>query len=86
MKLSYLVAGKFQGVQFSWMGNLVTFRGSIFADVQDHAIYKHAYFTGLIFALHESTMKTVKIGPRENFPLYGISDQPEFMTLMDMKP
>ena len=68
------------------MGDLVTFCGLIFADVQDRAIYKHAYFAGLIFALHESTMKTTKIGPLENFLLYGISDQPEFMTLMDMKP
>ena len=30
--------------------------------------YKHAYFMGVIFAVHEST---VKIGPLEKYPLYG---------------
>ena len=56
------------------MGN-VTFRSSIFADTHDRAItslYKLAYFVGLIFVVHESTMKTVKVGPLENFPLYDI--------------
>ena len=46
------------------MGNLVTFRGSIFTDAQDRAVtsmYKHAYFAGLIFTVHESTVKTAKI-------------------------
>ena len=32
-------------------------------------MYKHAYFVGLIFVVHESTVKTMKIGPLENFPL-----------------
>ena len=57
------------------MGDLVTFCGSISADVHDYAItsmYKCAYFAGLIFTVHESTMKTAKIGPLENFPLYRI--------------
>ena len=57
------------------MGDLVTFRGSIFADAHYRAItstYKCAYFMGLIFAVHESTIKTTKLGPLENFPLYGI--------------
>ena len=30
-----------------------------------------AYFAGLIFALERLTAKTVKIGPLENFLLYG---------------
>ena len=29
------------------------------------------YFAGLIFVACQSTAKTAKIGPRENFPLYG---------------
>ena len=56
------------------MGGLVTFHSSVFVDAHDHAItamYKRAYFVGLSFAVHESTVKTVKIGPLENFPLYG---------------
>ena len=36
-------------------------------------MYKRAYFMGLTFTVHESTVKTVKIGPLENFPLYGIT-------------
>ena len=61
-------------------------RGSTFTDwrssnvSRNHAntyiICKYAYFVGLIFAVHESTMKTVKIGPLENFMLYGTSNQP----------
>ena len=52
------------------MGDLVTFRGSSFTDAHNRAItamYKHAYFVGLIFAVHESSVKTLK-----NFPLYGV--------------
>ena len=30
------------------------------------------YFAGLIFVVCQSTAKTAKIGPLENFPLYGI--------------
>ena len=66
--------GKFQGVHFSWIGDLITFHGSIFADAHNCAItamYKRAYFVDLIFAVHISTMKTTKIGPLENFPLYS---------------
>ena len=65
--------GNFRGVQFLQMGDLVTFRSSIFADTHDHAItsmYKCTYSVGLIFTIHESTVKTVKavkIGPLENF-------------------
>ena len=35
------------------------------------SMYKHAYFVGLIFAVHESTVKTAIIGPLINFPLRG---------------
>ena len=45
-------------------------------DAHDHAItslYKCAYFAGLIFVVHESTMKTAKIGPFKHFLLYGIT-------------
>ena len=71
----YRIVGNFQGVQFSQMDDLVTFRGSNFADAHDHAItsmYKCDYFMDLIFAVHESTMKAAKIGPLENFLLYSI--------------
>ena len=57
------------------MGDLVTFCGSIFADAHDCAVtslYKCAYFGGIIFVVHKSTVKTMKIGPLETFPLYGI--------------
>ena len=60
-------------MQFSLMGDLVTFHGSIFTDMYGYAntsMYKRAYFMGLFFAVHESTMKTAKIGPLTNFPLY----------------
>ena len=47
------------------MGNLETFRCAIFADAHNHAVstfmYKRAYFVGLIFVVHESTVKTAKI-------------------------
>ena len=69
----YGIARNYRGVQFS---QLVTFHGSIFADVHDCAItsiYKCAYFVILFFMVHESTMKNAKIGPLNNFLLYGIS-------------
>ena len=56
------------------MGNLVTFRGSTFVDAHNRtntAMYKCAHFVGLILTVHESTVKTAKIGPLENFPLYS---------------
>ena len=46
------------------MGELETFRCAIFADAHNQAVtfmYKRAYFVGLIFVVHESTMKTAKI-------------------------
>ena len=75
MRYMYRIAGNFRGVQFLWMGDLVTFHISIFVDANDCAIvsmYKCAYFTGLIFAVHETTVKTTKIGPLENFPPYSM--------------
>ena len=75
MRYMYRIAGNFRGVQFLWMGDLVTFHVSIFVDANDCAIvsmYKCAYFTGLIFAVHETTVKTTKIGPLENFPPYSM--------------
>ena len=57
------------------MGDLLTFRGLIFTDAHGLTItcmYKRAYFMGLIFADCRLTAKTAKIGPLENFPLYGI--------------
>ena len=54
----YHIAGNFRGVQFSWVGNLVTFRGSDVHDRTVTAMYKRAYFMGLLFAIHESTVKT----------------------------
>ena len=56
------------------MDDLVTFHGSIFTDAHNRAVtsmYKCAYFAGLIFTVQESTVKTAKIGPLENFPLYS---------------
>ena len=77
MKLScliqnYRIVGNFQGVQLSQMGDLLLFCSSLFVDVCDCVticLYKRAYFTGLIFAVQQST---VKIGPLEIFPLYSI--------------
>ena len=70
----YCIVGNFRGVQFSRMANLQNFRGLIFADVRHHAhytLYNRTYFTGLIFADSRLSAKTAKIGPLENFPLYG---------------
>ena len=68
---------KFQGVQFLWNGDLLTFCSSILRLVEmcNNAItclHKHACFVGqgIIFTVQQSTMKTIKIGPLENFPLY----------------
>ena len=51
------------------------FRGLIFADAHTHAhytLYSRAYFVGLIFTDSCLSAKTTKIGPHENFPLYGM--------------
>ena len=56
------------------MGNLITFCSSIFVNAHDRTItsvYKHAYFVSLIFMVYESTVKAMKIGPLENFPLHA---------------
>jgi hypothetical protein len=39
-----------------------------------HRTYIHTYFVGLIFVDSHLSMKTAKIGPHENFPLYGMLD------------
>ena len=70
----YRIAGNFRGVQFSRMASLQSFRGLIFADARHHAhytLYNRTYFAGLIFADSRLSAKTAKIGPLENFPLYG---------------
>ncbi len=68
--------------KFSWgpisrMASLQSVGGLIFADASDHAhytLYNHNYFTGLIFADSRLSTKIAKIGPHENFPLYGSSN------------
>ena len=57
------------------MVDLYNFVGLIFADGCTHAhcvLYNQAYFVGLIFVVRRSSVKTAKIGPLENFLLYGI--------------
>ena len=69
---TYRIAGNFRGVQFLRKASLQSFRGLIFADARTHAhytLYNRAYFAGLIFA--DSSL-SAKIGPHENFLLYGI--------------
>ena len=46
-------------------------RGSIFVDL--HHAYTNVFFAGLIFVVQQSTVKTTKIGPFENFPLHSNS-------------
>jgi hypothetical protein len=78
---NYRITGNFRGVQFSWMANLQSFRGLIFADACDHAHYtlhNRTYFAGLIFA---DSRLSLKIRPHENFPLYGIPDSTVTSTL-----
>ena len=69
---TYRIAGNFQRVQFSRMGDLPTIRDLIFMDAYRRIVclYRHAYFAGLIFADRLLTVKTSKIGPLENFLLY----------------
>ena len=64
------------GGKFSWTVDLYHFTGSIFTDAHTHTHYvqcNQIYFTGLIFTVRLSSTKTAKIGPLENFPLYGIT-------------
>ena len=59
----------------SRIDDLLKFRDSNFTDARYCIIvyiHKRAYFVGLIFAVCESTVKTAKIGPLKNFPLYGV--------------
>ncbi len=70
----YRIAGNFRGVQFSQMANLQGFCSLIFADTCDHAHYtlhNRTYFAGLLFVDSCLSVKTAKIRPYENFPLYG---------------
>ena len=70
----YRIAGNFHGVQFSRIASLQSFRGLIFADACHHAhytLYNRTYFAGLIFVDSRLSAKNAKIGPLENFPLYG---------------
>ena len=56
------------------MVDLYYFLGLIFVDVYTYlhcALYNRTYYVGLIFVLRQSSAKTAKIGPLENFPLYG---------------
>ena len=67
--------------KFSRMVNLkfTIFAGLIFSDVRTHSHYvpyNQTYFTGLIFVVRQSAAKTAKIGPLENFSLYGIPHPP----------
>jgi hypothetical protein len=74
MLLTYCIAGNLRGVQFLRMGSLQSFRGLIFADAGDH----HAHYTlynRTYFADSRLSAKTAKIGPHENFPLYGSISQ-----------
>ena len=60
------------------MGDLVTFRGSIFVDVYYRAIastHKRAYFVGLILTVHESTVKTAKLDPSKIFRYTIVQDK-----------
>ena len=60
------------------------FRGLIFSDVRTHShyvLYNRTYFAGLIFMVRRSSVKTVKIGPLESFPLYGIPPPHPFHVL-----
>ena len=66
----YCIAGKIHGVQFRGWSMF-----TIFVDMGTHThtyvSYNQAYFTDLNFAVGRPSMKTVKIRPLKNFPLYG---------------
>ena len=56
------------------MFDLQLFLGLNFTGMRTHThyvLYSLAYFVGLTFTVRQSSVKTVKIGPLENFPLYG---------------
>ena len=66
----YCRVGKFQGAQFSQIGCLYHLAGLIFADTYTSAHYG-AYFIGLFFIVSRLSVKTTKIGPFKNLPLYS---------------
>ena len=56
------------------MVDIYHYMGLIFVDLRTHAhcvLYNQAYFAGLIFMVRQLSVKTAKIGPLKNFPLYG---------------
>ena len=64
--INYCIAGNVRGVQFSRMVDLYRFAGLIFVEPHTYAhyvLYNRTYFTGLIFAVRQSSTKTVKLDP-----------------------
>ena len=54
--------------------DLYYFVGSIFAEMFTYIHYilcNRVYFASIIFVVRQSSARTAKIGPIENFPLYG---------------
>ena len=66
--INYCIAGNVRRVQFLRMVDLYHFAGLIFVDLHTYAhymyvLYNRTYFTGLIFAVRQSSTKTVKLDP-----------------------
>ena len=61
--INYCIAGNVRGVQFSRMVDLYPFAGLIFADLHTYVLYNRTYFTGLIFAVRQSSAKTMELDP-----------------------
>jgi hypothetical protein len=59
----FRIVGNFRGVQFSRMASLQYFRGLIFADACDHALYNRIYFAGLISLIAAYPRKPRKLDP-----------------------
>ena len=70
---NYCIAGNFCGVQFSRMVDLYNLWVNFRECEHSHPLctVQSSFFAGLIFVVRRSSMKTAKIGPLENFPLYG---------------
>ena len=70
---TYHIMGKLRGVEFSQKASLQSFCGFIFKDKHTAHICSliSFHFMGLISMDWQVTDKTLKIGPLENFPLYG---------------
>ena len=67
-----ILAGNFRWGSIFTDDQSYHFAGLILMDACTHTHYNRAYFVGLIFAVTPGAVKTVKIGPLENFPLHGI--------------